>query len=48
VKEHGVIPDVIDTAPAEEAQVSHDALFLLFISKFIFGMSEIILQRSEL
>jgi hypothetical protein len=31
MKEHGVVPDVIDTPPTEEAQVSRDAPFLLFI-----------------
>jgi hypothetical protein len=37
MEEHGVIPDVIDTAPTDEAEVSRDATFLLFAPNFVFG-----------
>jgi hypothetical protein len=38
MEEHGVIPDVIDTAPTDKAEVSRDAPFLLFAPNFIFGI----------
>jgi hypothetical protein len=38
MEKHGVVPDVIDTAPTDEAEVSRDAQFLLFVANFIFGI----------
>jgi hypothetical protein len=48
MEEHGVVPDVIDTPPTDEVEVSRDAPFLLFAANFIFGISEIILWSSGL